>query len=357
MEEQTEGPFGALFVLKRAGRGSQRPVGNGPFMKKRLLELLACPDCGGDVIGDFEGELLEGELKCSGCGRLFSVEQGVPNLLPSALNEEAAVVAEQFADQWRHYSERRAEYRQQLLDWLSPVREEFFRGKLVLDGGCGKGRHLLATSDFGPELVVGLDFGGAAYVAKAACADRENVEVVRGDMLCPPFKEGVFDYGYSVGVLHHLPDPRLGFQQLVHSVKPGGHVSAWVYGLENNEWIVRYVDPFRKGVSDKLPRPILRGLSKILAGVLYAAIHGFYRPWHRLFPNIKLPLQAYLLYIARFPHRELEVIVFDQLNPQIAYYLPRQTFEAWFENLDEVAIGWHNENSWRGFARRPESGE
>lgn len=323
-------------------------------MRKRLLEFLACPDCGSDIKGEFEVELLEGELECVGCRRTFSVEQGVPNLLPANLNAESALVAEQFADQWRHYSERRAEYRRQLLDWLSPVEEEFFRGKVVLDGGCGKGRHLLATSDFEPSLVVGVDFGGAAYVAKAACAGRENVEVVRGDMLCLPFKEGVFDYAYSVGVLHHLPDPHRGFQQLVRAIKPGCYLSTWVYGLENNEWIVRYVDPFRKKVSNKLPRPVLRGISKVVAGLLYAAIHGFYRPWQRLFPNVKLPLQAYLLYIARFPHRELEVIVFDQLNPQIAFYLPRQTVETWFEELEETVIGWHNENSWRGFARKPE---
>lgn len=322
-------------------------------MKRRLLELLACPDCGGDVEGVFEDELLEGDLECRGCARSFKVEQGVPNMLPSAVNAEAAVVAEQFAEQWRHYNDRREEYRQQLLDWLSPVSHEFFQGKVVLDGGCGKGRHLLAGSEFGPKLIVGLDFGGAAYVAKAACVERENVEVVRGDLLCPPFKKGVFDYAYSVGVLHHLPDPELGFEQLTQAVKPGGHVSAWVYGLENNEWIVKYVDPFRKSVSGHLPRPLLRGISKALAGVLYAAIHGFYRPWNSLFPQWKLPLQAYLLYIARFPHREIETIVFDQLNPQIAYYLPKETFEDWFDELDEVVIGWHNENSWRGFARRP----
>lgn len=323
-------------------------------MRRRLLKLLACPDCRGDITGDFEEELVEGELQCCDCGRTFPVTSGVPALLPEALSKQTATVAKQFAQQWMHYNEHRAEYRDQFLDWIKPVQPEFFEGKVVLDGGCGKGRHLRVASEFGPELVVGLDLGESVYVANSACRGLDNVEVVRGDLLNVPFKEGVFDYGYSVGVLHHLPDPRRGFNEVTRSVKPGGRISAWVYGLENNEWIVHLVDPFRKNISSHLPRPVLRGISWFLAGILYWVIRLVYLPCKVLFPELRLPLKKYLLYISRFPHRELETIVYDQLSPQIAYYLPRESFEAWFEDLDEVVIGWQNEMSWRGFARKPD---
>lgn len=322
-------------------------------MRRRLLELLACPDCSGHITGDFEDELIEGELQCLGCRRSFPVTNGVPTLLPDALSRQTAKVAGQFAQQWKHYSEQRAEYREQFLDWIKPVQPDFFQDKVVLDGGCGKGRHLRVTSEFRPKLVVGLDLGESVYVAKSACAHLDNVEVVRGDLLNVPFREGVFDYAYSIGVLHHLPDPRRGFDQITGAVKPGGRISAWVYGLENNEWIVNLVDPFRKNISGHLPRPMLRAISWFLAGVLYWAIRLVYLPCDRLVPGLKLPLKAYLLYVSGFPHRELETIVYDQLSPEIAYYLPRESFEAWFEDLDEVVIGWHNEMSWRGFARKP----
>ena len=322
-------------------------------MKARLLPYLACPDCRGDIEADFVEELEEGELACSGCQRVFPVSGGVPSLLPSEINVEATKVASQFAEQWKHYDERRAEYRQQFLDWISPVTADFFKGKVVLDGGCGKGRHLLASSDFEPEMIIGVDLGEAAYVAKAATRDNPAVEVVRGDMLCLPFKDEVIDYAFSVGVLHHLPDPQGGFKELTRTVKSDGHVSAWVYGLENNEWIVTYVDPFRKNVSGKLPRGVLRTLSSFLAAFLQVVIHGVYKPLHSLFPTLSLPIKDYLLYISRFPHREIEVIVYDQLNPQIAFYLPRDHFETWFQELSEVEINWHNSNSWRGFAKKP----
>lgn len=322
-------------------------------MRKTLLAVLACPDCGGDLEGDFEHELENGHLLCHDCRREFPVQHGVPCLLPSQGNALAEQVAGEFAEQWKRYDDRRTEYRQQLLDWLAPVQPEFFAGKLVLDGGCGKGRHLAVTSEFGPEMVVGVDLGEAAYVAREATRGLANVEVVRGDMLRLPFKPGVFNYAYSVGVLHHLPDPRGGFLSMASKVAPGGHLSAWVYGYENNEWIVRLVNPFREHISNRLPRPLLKGLSWMLAGLVLLAARGLYRPWHRRYPERRLFYQDYLLYISGFPHREIETIVYDQLNPKIAFYLPRQEFAGWFAGFADVSIEWHNRNSWRGFARQP----
>ena len=40
-----------------------------------------------------------------------------------------------------------------------------------------------------------------------------------------------FDYAFSVGVLHHLPDPRGGFLSLASKVKPGGHLSGGFMAL------------------------------------------------------------------------------------------------------------------------------
>ena len=322
-------------------------------MKRSLLECLACPDCGADILGDFEEELETGELACSGCARTFPVVMGVPTMLPTDGNLLAVRVAGEFAEQWKRYDEQREEYRPQLLDWLSPVKPEFFQGKTILDGGCGKGRHLRIVGESGGARVVGVDLGEAAYVARQATRHLPNVEVVRGDLLRLPFKPGYFDYAYSVGVLHHLPDPRGGFESICSKVRTDGHVSAWVYGYENNEWIVNWVTPFRERVSNRLPRAVLKNLSWLLAWGVKLVSKGVYQPWHRLFPTTPLFYRDYLLYIADMPHREIETIVYDQLNPMIAFYLRRAEFEQWFESLEDVKIGWHNQNSWRGFARKP----
>ena len=324
-------------------------------MKRELLALLACPDCRGDIDGDFHDDLEEGELVCRGCQRRFPVTLGVPSLLPLNGDQLAVQVAGQFAEQWKRYHDWRPEYRQQFLDWLSPVEPSFFKDKIVLDGGCGKGRHLRVSSEFGPKMVVGVDLGEAVYVARDGTRHLDNVQIVRGDLLCLPFKPGVFDYAYSIGVLHHLPRPQVGFESICQAVSPGGHVSAWVYGRENNEWIVNFVNPIREHITSRLPRALLKGLSWILASTLMGVIQGVYRPWNERFPARRLFYQDYLLYLSKFPLKEIETIVYDQLHPSVAFYIPRNEFATWFVSLEDVVIEWHNRNSWRGFARRPRS--
>lgn len=51
-------------------------------LDKEFLEILACPVCRGSL-RDRERQGRE-ELKCAGCGRVYPVEEGIPNLLPDA---------------------------------------------------------------------------------------------------------------------------------------------------------------------------------------------------------------------------------------------------------------------------------
>ena len=39
------------------------------------------------------------------------------------------------------------------------------------------------------------------------------------------------------------------FGLLAETVKPGGTVLVWLYGHENNEWLVRFFDPLRRALA------------------------------------------------------------------------------------------------------------
>jgi SAM-dependent methyltransferase len=110
---------------------------------------------------------------------------------------------------------------------LLPVNREFFKDKVVLEGGCGKGRHTQLAAQFGARDVIGVDLSDAVETAFAATRHLPNAHIVQTDIFNLPFARA-FDYAFSVGVLHHLPDPRGGFKSLVSKVKPGGHMSAWI---------------------------------------------------------------------------------------------------------------------------------
>jgi len=236
------------------------------------------------------------------------------------------------------------------------VRPEFFKDKVVLEGGCGKGRHTLLAAAWGARDVIGVDLSDAVETAFAATRHLENAHIVQADIFHLPFARA-FDYAFSVGVLHHLPDPRAGFRSLATTVKPGGHLSAWVYGAENNEWITRGINPLREKFSSRIDRRALLQLSKLPTALMYLATKLIYGPLNAskggaavaqyLFYN------DYLAAIAKFGWREQHTIVFDHLVAPTSHYIRREDFEAWWRDIEakEVVIGWHNKNSWRGLGQ------
>lgn len=100
-------------------------------MKEKLLNLLACPTCGGDILladaGRYDGkEIIEGVLTCKKCGREYKVIRGVPRFVDLAKIEgDKAETAENFGWQWTHFTQEDAKYSEQLLGWLQPVKPEF----------------------------------------------------------------------------------------------------------------------------------------------------------------------------------------------------------------------------------------
>ena len=312
----------------------------------KLVSLLACPVCSGEIRQQEPTELV-----CLSCGQRYPIVDDIPQMLPHIVSSAATRVADRFADQWKTYCEWVPAYREQFLGWLDPVPGDFLAGKVVLDAGCGKGRHLVVSSDFDVDLVVGMDLGGAVEVARQHTLDRPNVAWVQGDIFHPPFRRECFDYVYTIGVLHHTPDPGAAFSYLLPLIRPGGHISAWVYGYENNGWLRHIVDPLRRHVTGRLPPPILRQLSHWLSWILYGAVRLLYRP--SSMRALPLPYKDYLVSVSGFPRHELESIIFDHLHPEFNAYIPRKEFETWFTHLEEVVIRWHNKNSWAGFARKP----
>jgi SAM-dependent methyltransferase len=331
-------------------------------MKPRVLQYLICPFCQADIkqglISAQEGnEIMEAELECTGCGRRFPVTRGVPRFVePDSMDRDKAATAEKFGWQWQHFDHHDSLYENFLLGWLAPVKPKFFANKVVLEGGCGKGRHTQLAARWGVRDIISIDLSDSVEPAFAATRHLENAHVIQADMYHLPVRR-VFDYAFSVGVLHHLPDPRGGFVSLAAKVKPDGHISAWVYGAENNDWIVRFVNPLRTRITSRIdPRALLQ-LSKAPAALVFAATQLIYGPLNKSEKGKQLARHLfyndYLNAISIFDWREHHAIVFDHLVAPTAFYLSRDEFEEWWRGIGatDVTIGWHNKNSWRGFGK------
>lgn len=327
-------------------------------MKIGLLELLECPECHKgfslttvDVDCD---EVMEGELAC-GCGK-YPITRGVPRLIIGKPNEKNVTTAERFGEEWKQFSMLTDQYEKQFLSWIEPVGKGHFDGKTVLDVGCGKGRHVVQAKKFGAKQVVGIDLSQAVDVAFANVGKMEGVHIVQADIYRLPLKQ-TFDYAYSIGVLHHTPDPAKSFACMVEKVKPGGSVSAWVYGREGNGWIIYVLNPIRK-ITSKLPLPLTKALAFMLTLVMQTLLIVLYGPAERS-GKLKwlkriLPYSSYLCSISGYSFKENYSIVFDHLLPEIAFYIREDEFRKWFTDcgLRDAVITQRYGNSWRGFARK-----
>ncbi len=264
-----------------------------------------------------------------------------------------------FSYEWKNFPKLYKEYKDQFLDWIYPIESDFFRNKLVLDAGCGLGRHAYYAAEFGAE-VVGLDISEAVEVAHENTRSFSKVHIVRGDIYYPPLRKR-FDFVYSIGVIHHLPNPEKGFRTVLDLVKNGGSIFVWVYGRENNLFMTRVVEPLRR-ITTRLPLAMLDALCYPATLILHITTK-LYSKLNRaeLTRNLSqiLPYRQYFLQISDFCFEHKLSIVFDFLSVPLCHYYSKEEFEAWFKRmgLKEIVISWRNKNSWRGWGKKPSKSE
>ena len=329
-------------------------------MNLGLLDDLVCPLCSGSLAldGAPARQIEDGALTCTQCGARWKIRAGVPRLVPPDLSAVEARTSSSFGWQWKHFSEMHPEFEAQFLDWMHPLEPAFFEGKRVLDAGCGTGRHAYFAATYGAGEVVALDLSVAVDAARENLRQFENVEVVQGDLLRPPFRTasagGGFDLVYSIGVLHHLPNPYEGFKSLLRYVRPGGTIAVWMYGYENNGLVRNVVEPLRR-VSTKVSPSLLRGLAWPLGVGFHAAAKGVYRPLRKTPAADALPLSEYMSSVADFSFRQNYAIVFDQLAAPTATYIKGPELREWFSAnaLEDIEVTHRHGNSWRGRGRMP----
>ena len=140
----------------------------------------------------------------------------------------ATPYAASFGRQWNRYDVMRPDEDEATFLVKTGVAAGELAGKLVLDAGCGGGRYAHLVGGRGAR-VIGVDLSAAVEKAAALCHDLPDVAIVQADLLDLPLAEGCFDLVYSIGVLHHTPDPRRAFAQIARRVKPGGRLAVWLY--------------------------------------------------------------------------------------------------------------------------------
>jgi SAM-dependent methyltransferase len=227
-------------------------------MNADLLHLVRCPACRGTLqTDDASGAPV---LRCGSCGATYPVVRGVPRFAGESYTAS-------FGRQWNRYDVARDAEDEATFPVKTGVEPAALAGQLVLDAGCGGGRYARLLGRHGAR-VVGVDLSTAVEKAATLCAELPQVAIVQADLLDLPLAEGVFDFAFSIGVLHHSPDPRRAFAQVAARVKPGGRLAVWLYRKNTppQEWL----NSALRAVTTRLPtralEPLCVGLG-VLGGI------------------------------------------------------------------------------------------
>jgi SAM-dependent methyltransferase/uncharacterized protein YbaR (Trm112 family) len=337
---------------------------------RALVDALRCPECSSKLSAksvSFDGAA-ETALECRQCGERFSIRNGIPRMLsssmrdalggktlPSDVDPRQVATAQSFGYEWSRFPDMYQEWERNFLEYMSPHTPDFFRGKRALDAGCGGGRHAYYAAKNGAE-VWAVDIGPAVEVAKANNRRFDNVRVAQADLHHPPFELESFDLVYSIGVLHHLPDPEAAFRNLLRYVKPGGWIQIYLYWRPENQPVKRallsLVTAARR-VTTRIPHRLLYGLSFPAAAIAFA---GFVWPYQLLLAAgldgiaERMPMKQY----ARYPFRVCVNDQFDRLSAPIEFRYTRAEVEGWMRRagLEEVVV--RPNYGWCATGRKPE---
>lgn len=105
-----------------------------------------------------------------------------------------------------------------------------WKGKRVLEVGCGLGTDLLQFARGGAEIyAVDLTEKAAALARKRLGLYGLKGSVSISDSENLPFKTDSFDLVYSWGVIHHTPNTAAAAREIMRVCKPGGHVLVMLY--------------------------------------------------------------------------------------------------------------------------------
>jgi SAM-dependent methyltransferase len=295
-------------------------------MKERLLSIIVCPICKSEfslkVAEKKDNEIISGTLVCGGTHE-YAIKGGIPRLVSS---DE---YLENFSFEWEKFSKVQLD----CFNGTTESEETFVRntgfdkgsvkGRLVLDAGVGAGRFADVVSGWGAE-VVGVDLSYAVEAAFGNIGQRPNVHIIQADIFKLPFRTEIFDYVFSIGVLHHTPDTRTAFRSLLPFLKKDGQIAVWLYAKYFEG--AQRVSSFLRRFTTRLPKKVLYYLSALAVPLYYVPGRGI------LFPLLQFSLHRN----ARW--RWLDT--FDWYSPVYAWKHTYPEVISWFkeEGLKDIEL-------------------
>lgn len=220
--------------------------------------------------------------------------------LDSTENIDAGVVKD-FGEEWKKFSVHNDESVKELRKEYFDIIDENIVNKdtYMIDIGCGSGRwtdYFVDKAGF----IEAIDPSDAILVADRMLGTKDNVRTSKASVDTIPWDDETFDFGMSIGVLHHIPDTKQALINCVKKIKKGGYFYVYLYYRFDNRGplfkAVFYCSDALRLLISKMPSGLKKFTCDILAVFVYWPLSRFAGLLHKV--NLhklaaKVPLEPY----------------------------------------------------------------
>ena len=207
-----------------------------------------------------------------------------------------------FGDEWTRFDQS-----QLSIGESSELFESYFKifpwdqlgaNAVGFDLGCGSGRWARHVAPKVGQLHCIDASSDALSVAQRNLANIKNCLFHVASVDDIPLRNESMDFGYCLGVLHHVPDTLRGISSCVEKLKPGAPFLLYLYyAFDNRPFWFRLVwrasDLLRRMIS-RCPHPLRYALSQAIAATVYLPLARLSKTLESLGMNVSgLPLAFY----------------------------------------------------------------
>jgi len=203
------------------------------------------------------------------------------------------------------------------------------QGAVGFDAGCGSGRWAALVAPRVGHLHCVDASTEALDVARRKLAELGNVSVHEHSLEAMPMADGSMDFGYSLGVLHHMPDPQGGLAACARKLKPGAPMLVYIYYAFDNRpgWFRRLwrgSDAVRRAVS-AAPFRIKAFVADCIAATVYLPMARAARFAEQRGCNVaNWPLSAYRWH----SYYSMRTDALDRFGTRLEHRMTRAQIEA-----------------------------
>jgi len=181
-----------------------------------------------------------------------------------------------FGDEWSRFDQEKLSEEE-----AGKIFDEYFavfpwqrlpKNPIGFDMGCGSGRWARLMAPRVGQLHC-IDPSSALEIARKTLAHCKNVTFHNASVDESPLPPESQDFGYSLGVLHHVPDTAGAIKACVAMLKPGAPFLVYLYyAFDNRSFAFKFIwrcsDILRRAIC-RLPSSLKHLVTDALAAVLY----------------------------------------------------------------------------------------